>query len=212
MSLFTRIAATVKAGVEESISQIENHDAVIEASLKETREAASKARVRLGRVHKDGEKMRSRLDKLITDEQRWADRARSIADTDEQRALECVRRRRQCQSQIESLSEALVEHEAVESRLADSVRKIESRLQEVAEARNALRSRESVAQANRYLRNIDHNARSEIDDTLERWEIRVGADEFSSVSYDCVDSLEAEFSDEEEISSLRDELDDLRDA
>lgn len=55
MNLISRFSATLMAGVDKTVSQIENHDAVIEASLKESQRAAAQARVRLQRVTRDGE-------------------------------------------------------------------------------------------------------------------------------------------------------------
>lgn len=211
MGLFNRLAATVVAGIEESVNQIENHDAVIEASLKEARQAASKASVRLGRVKKDGEKMRSRLDKLIDEETRWAERARAVAATDEARALECVRRRRDCQQRIESTAVALQDQETLEQRLNDRLRQIESRLQEIAQTRNQLRSRESVAEANRHLRDMDADIGGDIDATLERWEVRVGVSEYADAANLDIDTLDAEFTSEEDAESLKAELEDLLD-
>jgi phage shock protein A len=47
MGLFKRISATVSATVGDAVSAMENHDAVVEASLHDMRRASEKAKTRL---------------------------------------------------------------------------------------------------------------------------------------------------------------------
>ena len=42
MSIIRRVTATLSANLDEAISRIENHDAVIAAALEETRDAAAR--------------------------------------------------------------------------------------------------------------------------------------------------------------------------
>ena len=55
MSIIRRLQATISAGLDNAVSQVENHDAVVEAALKDARTAAARARVRLARVQKEEE-------------------------------------------------------------------------------------------------------------------------------------------------------------
>ena len=49
MSIFKRLTATFSSRVDQMVSQIENHDAVVEVAIKESRQATAKAKVeRLG--------------------------------------------------------------------------------------------------------------------------------------------------------------------
>ena len=52
MSLFQRITATVTSHVDRAVSRVENHDAIVEAALRDTRQAAVRARVRLRRLQR----------------------------------------------------------------------------------------------------------------------------------------------------------------
>ena len=100
MSLLKRLSATIVSRVDQMVSQIENHDAVVEAAIRESRQAAAKARVRLSRVRGDGEKLQKRIAELRASQTQWTERARSVAADDRDRALECMRCRNECLAQI----------------------------------------------------------------------------------------------------------------
>src|SRR5688572_27160050 len=131
MNLFTRISATVTGTLDAAVSQVENHDAVVAVALKDTRAAVAKARVRLEQVRKDGHTMRTRLQELQRKQQLWTDRARSIAQQDEHKALECIARRNQCRDQLNQLTEALLRHDELEQKMAVNVDRMEQRMREL---------------------------------------------------------------------------------
>ena len=76
MSLFKRFSATVYSQLDQAIGQIENHDAVVDASVREARHASAKAKVRLARVRAGGQRLRAQLQAVLESEQTWIDRAR----------------------------------------------------------------------------------------------------------------------------------------
>lgn len=208
MSLFTRITATVASTVDKAVCRVEDHDAIVDASIKQTRKAASSARVRLARVNKDSVALKRRREELVAQELNWTDRAIRSAN-DEEKAIECLSRRKKCREEILRTEESLFKHAELESTLAANVSKIEQRLQEISEQRNLLRTRESVAQATRIIENIQGHDTSDIEQTFDRWETRVGETELSSGSISPGDDLEMTFSDEENRTELLLELDEL---
>ena len=209
MSLIKRISASVTSTVDRAVSRVENHDAIINAALKDTQHAAARSRVRLARVQKDGNNLRARRDELEAALIRWTDRARNVADTDEAKALECLRRRKECQGQLVSLADAIDKHEQLETRVSDNLKKIEARINEVAHQRNMMRSRQSVAEATRIVNNIEGVSYGEIEDTFDRWEINLGETEILMGSIQPGDRLDNEFLATESNDELRAELDDL---
>ena len=209
MSLIKRISASVTSTVDRAVSRVENHDAIINAALKDTQHAAARSRVRLARVQKDGNNLRARRDELEAAVIRWTDRARKVADTDEAKALECLRRRKECQGQLVSLADAIDKHEQLETRVSDNLKKIEARINEVAHQRNMMRSRQSVAEATRIVNNIEGVSYGEIEDTFDRWEINLGETEILMGSTQPSDRLDNEFLATESNDELRAELDDL---
>jgi len=167
MSLIRRISTSITSTVDRAVARVENHDAIINAALRDTQQAAARARVRLERVRKDGHNLTTRRANLEQAVVRWTDRARKVAAEDEARALECLRRRKDCETQLTNLRESIARHEELEARIADQVKKIEARIGEVAQQRNMMRSRQSVADAMRTINNVEGISYGEIEDTFE---------------------------------------------
>ena len=209
MSLIRRISTSISTSVDRAISRVENHDAVIDAALRDTQQAAARARVRLERVRKDGNHLRNRRQELQTAAERWTERAKSVAAEDEKKALECLRRRKECERQLVNLADSLAKHEELESRVAEQVKKIESRIGEVTHQRNMMRSRQSVADAMQAIHNIEGVSYGEVEDTFDRWEIRLGEAEIMTGAGSATDPLESAFLAEEDAAELKAELDDL---
>jgi phage shock protein A len=206
MSLFKRISATLFSRVDQAVSQIENHDAVIDASIRDARRVAAHAKVRLTRVRNDGQRLRAKLESLRQAEASWTERARACAGTDEDTALECLRRRRVCQRQSQELESTLDRHGELERRLTTEVQDLESRVSDISQQRNLMRTRQSAADALRSINAIDSTAAIDIDDTFERWEIQITEAELAAGHTDTTDNLERQFLKAEDREVLRAEL------
>ncbi len=206
MSLIRRISTSITSSVDRAVSKVENHDAIINAALRDTQQAAARSRVRLERVRKDGHSLKTRHANLLLAISRWTERAKSIGATDEAKALECLRRRKDCEMQLQNLELSIEKHEELESRIAEQVKKIEVRIGEVAQQRNMMRSRQSVAEAMRTINNIEGVSYGEIEDTFDRWEINLGETEILMGAHTTTDPLDSAFLAEEDTAELRAEL------
>ena len=209
MSLIRRISTSITSSVDRAVSKVENHDAIINSALRDTQQAAARSKVRLERVRKDGQSLKTRQETLIVAVSRWGERAKSVAASDEAKALECLRRRKDCEAQLHSLRDSIEKHDELESRIADQVKKIESRIGEVAQQRNMMRSRQSVAEAMRTINNIEGVSYGEVEDTFDRWEINLGETEIIMGAATMTDPLDTAFLTEEDTAELRAELTDL---
>ena len=206
MSLIRRISTSITSSVDRAVSKVENHDAIINAALRDTQHAAAKSRVRLERVRKDGNSLKRRYSDLQQAVVRWTERARNVAGEDEAKALECLRRRKECEAQSHNLRDSIEKHDELESRIAEQVKKIEARIGEVAQQRNMMRSRQSVAEAMRTVNNIEGVSYGEIEDTFDRWEINLGETEILMGAATLSDPLDSAFLAEEDTAELRAEL------
>ena len=211
MSLIRRISASITSSVDRAVSKVENHDAIINAALKETQRAAARSRVRLERVRKDGRALKTRRGELEVAVTRWTERAKKVAATDEAKALECLRRRKECQKQLQNLADSIEKHDELECRIVEQVKKIEARIGEVSHQRNMMRSRQSVAEAMRAIHNIEGVSYGEIEDTFDRWEINLGETEILTGACATGDPLDSAFLAEEDTVELRAELEELLD-
>ena len=209
MSLIRRISTTISSSVDRAVSKVENHDAIINAALRDTQQAAARSRVRLNRVQKDGHNLKTRRAALHQASLRWTERAKTVAGDDEAKALECLRRRNDCETQLRHLDDSIAKHDELEERISSQVKKIEQRVGEVAQQRNLMRSRQSVADAMRTINNVEGISYGEIEDTFDRWEINLGETEILTNTTTTVDPLESAFQAEEDTAELRAELEAL---
>ena len=210
MSLLKRIYATMSAHIDGVVSEIENHDAIVESAIRDNQRSLARAKVRFNRLQADGRRLRQRLDRLRTAEQQWSTRAKNNAESDEQIALQCLQKRRSCRQQIADLEQALTEHEAAENRLSRDISTLEERLHEINQQRNLMRTRESAAEAMRTFNAIKSCSGINIDETFEKWETRVLEAELASGDIQTTDDLEEQFIETEEIEDLKLELDALK--
>ena len=206
MSLIRRISTSITSTVDRAVSKVENHDAIINAALRDTQQAAARSRVRLERVRKDGHGLRTKQGNLEVAVKRWTERARTVAAEDEAKALECLRRKKECELQLRNLAESIAKHDELESRIAEQVKKIDARITEVSQQRNMMRSRQSVAEAMRTIHDVEGVSYGDIEDTFDRWEINLGEAEILTGSVSDSDALETAFIAEEEAEELRAEL------
>ncbi len=207
MKAIRRITTGLFANFDWAVTQIENHEALVNAAMREIQHAASKAKVQLTRVRQDGERMRQRLQAQREVEALWADRALRCGAIDQAKALECLRRRKRAQAEIAELEAQLGSHGRLEEDLTRDLETIEKRMEDLRRKRNGLRTRESTAEALAAFQSHDAGLIAELDDVFDRWEIKVG-------SYECLGSvrpsndhkLDEEFASAEEEEALKAEL------
>lgn len=212
MKLFSRISATVLAGVDKTVSHVENHDAVIEASIKETQRAAARAKVRLQRVKRDGDVLHSRQQSLKQKIEHWTTRAKENHESDRALALQCVARRKRCIAELQELETNLAQHTKLQESLTQSIVAIEKRAVEMSQQRNRMRSRESTAEAQRIISRVDRIDSGGVDDIFERWDISISESEINAGvanELDVVDTLDEQFNTAEAAIELETELDQL---
>ncbi|MFT4561425.1 MAG: phage shock protein A [Gammaproteobacteria bacterium] len=211
MGLFKRISATVSATVGDAVSAMENHDAVVDASLHDMRRASAKAKARHNRVSNDGARLRRKAAEFRANESRWIDRATQYADDDEEKALECLRRKNDCQRLATSCEETVRQHAELESRLKITIEKIDKRYQDLDQTRTMMRTRQSAADAFRTSEFLcGSNNFLNVDDTVERGEARITETEMGIGNDIEPNHFEKEFLDDEQRIALQIELDELK--
>ena len=206
MGLFKRITATFGASVENVVSRVEDHDAIIRSAIADSRRAAARARAQLGRVQRDGERLREQHRQVGEDISRWTSRALEVANADEDKALACIKRKQAAESRKAQLDVQLAEHHELEQRLTARINELESRVGEINRQRNAMRSRQSAAEAERIVQRIEGDGVLSTEETFERWEATLLETELTDPPVAESDPLEMEFVRKEEEESLRQSL------
>ncbi len=206
MSILKRLSATVVSSIDRVVGEIENNDAVIQASLIELRRKIAAARVRLAHVQRQQDRLVSQIQKRREDEQRWGERAVETAKTDESRALACMQRRQQCRIQAERLAEGLQQYQLTAEKLARGVQEGEERLAEMGQKHTLMRARQSTAEALYAASLAGDESLHQLEDSFDRWEIRILQEEMAVDSDEQSTPLDSEFSNSENEQVLRDEL------
>ena len=212
MSFIKRIHATLTGSLDQAISQIENQDAVVDAILKEARQALAKSKVRLTRVEQDSRVMHQELASLDEAVITWTQRAQRVGPDDQARALECLRQRKVASSNKSSLVVRITQHDVVSKRLASDVKQAEVRVTEMLNKQHLMRTRESAADALRSMNAVEQNMTDELSTTFERWEVKVTEAELLSGNEGYIsgpNAFEHDFISQEEEEALRLELAEL---
>jgi phage shock protein A len=209
MALWKRWSSGVLSSIDGFISQVENHEAQVTSSLCELDQGVARSKVQLARVGRDGATLRQSLAEEREAAVRWRERAKR--ETNDGRALECLRRAKRSETRCAELTTQQAEHARVEAQLKRDVRTLEQRATELRQQRNTMRTRQSRAEALVIVQGQGDLHGSEISEIFERWEIRVAESEIAS---GCVnptaDELEEEFDSAEAEADLKLELEALR--
>lgn len=206
MSIIRRLSATLASNIDRVVGEIENNDAVIQATLTELRKKVAAAKVRLAQVHRQEVNLNRQIEKRRADEQLWGERAVAAASTDEARALECIRRRQQCRQQAQRLEQGQQHYQLTAEKLARGVAEGEERLAEMGQKHTLMRARQSTAEALSAANQAGDDFLQQMEDGFDRWEVKILQEEMAVDSDDMLDPLDREFSNAENEQALRDEL------
>ena len=206
MSIIKRLSATLVSNIDRVVGEIENNDAVIQATLSEMRRKVATAKVRLAQVHRQGADLDREIRQRRKDEQLWGARALEVASTDEAKALECVRRRLQCRRQAEKLEQGQQHYQLTAEKLARGVQEGEERLAEMGQKHTLMRARQSTAEALHAANQAGDESLQQVEDSFDRWEVKILQEEMIMDSDDMLDPLDREFTHSENEQVLRDEL------
>ncbi|HEX5098899.1 MAG TPA: PspA/IM30 family protein [Polyangiaceae bacterium] len=209
MVRWKRFTSGFLSSIDGFIAQVENHEAQATSALRELEQGVGRAKVQLARVGRDGAALRQSFSEEQEGAVRWRERAKR--ESNETRALECLRRAKRSETRSIELNGQVAEHDRIEQQLKRDVQTLETKLVELRQQRNTMRTRQSRAEALVIVQGSGAVNSSEIGDIFERWEERVAESEVAS---GCVavtaDSLDEELTSAEEEAALKLELEALR--
>ncbi|RTZ62186.1 MAG: hypothetical protein DSZ32_00855 [Gammaproteobacteria bacterium] len=213
MSLFQRITATFTAGVDKAVSKIENHDALVEASVRQIRHNVAECKVRLARVQRENARVQEKLLELRDADSRWSARARKLGADEREKALACLKRSKACRAQIRHYTGHAEQQQVLEREMAAQLEQMQARLDEIRLTQSRMRSRGASAEVQRVAQQLTVTGADSLDDVFERWEIKLTEAEIRNGvtvdEFDLRDPLESEFVAVEEQAELNAELDAL---
>ncbi len=206
MSLFKRLSTTLFSRIDQVVGEIENHDAVIQASLNDMRKKVAEAKVRLGQVHREKEQLEQQSQELLENVRRWQQRAVECADVNEEKALECVSRSRFCEQKNARLRQAINQYAQTADKLGQDIESSEQHLGEMKQKLTLMRARQSTTSAISATSEMNNNVENQLDETFGRWEINISQTEMLVDQFEPTDVLERDFLAKEKEGDLRKEL------
>lgn len=209
MNLIKRITTSVSATLDSAVDQLENHDAIIDATIKQTRQAVAKTKARINTLRQQQHAYEAQLSEAQEQHALWTQRATRLADKEQDKALQCLSRRNQCQNDIDRLSTLIDQQKTLIRDVSLNLGKLQLKMDEMSQKHNLMRSRQAVADVNRA---VGRASREEsVNDTFERWESIVMEHEMAVSDVCARDPLDAEFSEIESEAELLAQLAELTD-
>ncbi len=206
MSIFKRLSATVASRIDQVVGEIENHDAVAQATVNDMRKKVAEAKVRLGQLRREQDRVNKQMLEQQQNAERWRKRAIEVAATDENKALECVNRRRHCQQQVARLEQSVTQYQQGADKLTSDISTAEQRLAEVQQKVALMRARQSTSSALHATSDSNVDVTRFLEDTFDRWEINLTQAEMTIDTSPLADPMEHAFIKAEEQETLRNEL------
>ncbi len=206
MSIFKRLSTTLVSRIDNVVGEIENHDAVIQASLNEMRKKIAQAKVNLAQIYREEAKLKQQIEELNHKQQKWRERAISCAASDEAKALTCLQKRQHCQQESARLKQTLETYQLTSQKLAQDISDSEAHIAEKQQKHNLMRARQSSSAAlNASNKSLDDYA-CQLDGSFDRWEVKISQSEMCHDTHSTIDPVENDFITQEQQQELRQEL------
>lgn len=210
MNFFKKIWLTVGASADSFAGKIENQEAIADGIIKEVEDALVNVRSELLKTRNEVSRLEKTVNQQRKEKERWTERAKKTAESDREKALQCVRFIKTSEQRIADNEQELLEISTVEKELLLNLSEGEKRLSELRRKKRILVSRQSRAEASNMAKSAGGNIFGEADDLFTRWEAKVGRTEGIKDQSSTEEELMAlEFSSEEEKDELNDLLNDL---
>lgn len=206
MHIFKRLWLSIGASADSFAGKLENQEAIAEGIIGEMEEALVKVRSELLKTRNELGRLEKNLGQQKKEHERWTERAKKSADSDREKALQCVRFIKAAQKRVTDIEYEIAEIRKVEKELLINLSDGEERLSELRRKKRILSSRQSRAEATQMARTAGGSIFGEAEDLFTRWEAKVGRTEGIKEQTSTEEELMAmEFATEEE----RDELNNL---
>jgi phage shock protein A len=211
MSILKRLSTTLISRIDRVVTEIENHDAVIQAALDEMNSKMAKAKIALNQACRERDRIKAELETQRHNVHRWQERAIICAKTDESKALECLRRSHRSRDQAAALQKSLGEYTRSIEKMTGNIQSSAQRLNEMKQRLTLMRAKQATSKVGATVRSPCCDSESIAEDTFNRWEMHINHDDIpldcaANAAEDTVDELEHEFITQEQQDDLHNEL------
>ena len=207
MHTFKRLFATLTAGFDSFIDQVENHEAVAEAVVADVRRQAARLKVQINRLDTHIRRLNEQRQQALDEAEQWRERALRVAEDDDRRGLYCARQYRDAETRAGQLASQISEHTGLRDNVQRELAAVEDKLNELQMRKTLLSSRSAHAQSSKVAAGVAF-AEEDAEGVFERWETQIAQNEYLTAVHapGPVDPLRTEFEEEERDASLREQL------
>ena len=152
---------------------MEDHEAIVDATIRDSKKATARATFKLKKMCADNQQLISRIAELRQQSDKWEARALGSHEDNQSDAIKCIAERNRCTDKIDTLSTRLSRQQELEVRARESVNRLIERTDSLTSKRSELSSRAATARATEIVDRLEGEDGLNIHDTLERWEERV---------------------------------------
>jgi len=195
MNLIKRLTTSISASLDTAVNQMENHDAIVDAGIKQTRKAVARTRARVNALRQQQTVYERQQKEAKEQHALWTERAKSLAVSDQDKALQCVSRRNQFSAEVKRLANSAEQQKELIRDVDNNLQKLHSKLDDMVHKHSLMRSRQTVADVNRVVAHVGQN--QNLNDTFERWESTVLEHELAISDVCTHDPLEFQLSEQE---------------
>lgn len=209
MRFFKRLSVSVQSALDQAISQFENHEAIIDSALQESRGAIARLKVQHTQLQRELRDMDRQLEQLAQDRMTWLARAKSSANGDEAQAIACLERRDRCDEQADQLRQQREQAAALAFRLDKKITKLERKLVADQQRLREYRGRDLVNAGEGGVNWAGADS-TDLDQAFAQWDVEITDKELRHRAVDVEgperDPLEERLVREERFASYRAEL------
>jgi phage shock protein A len=210
MSSLKRIFVSIKSQIDHVADDFENHEALAAAAIQDLQAIAGKTNLHLHRISKLSAQYQKQLAEQQEQARLWSERAIQSRETDEQTALQCVKRLRRVQKQVAVLEQQLQQNTAQEEKIRSDLGAIQEQLQDLKNKKEILAARQNRASVKDALYDKRGHSLQDVQNVFDRWEGSVVSSEFDTPEPLLeIDTLAKDFEQAEDELALKMMLDEL---
>lgn len=191
MSGFKRTITSLFYKVDQVVSEIENHDALIQSAIREQQTKLVAARVECSRINKRSNQLRTEIQELEVKRDKWEQRAvlestkestkgDSGQDVNKERALACVQQAQSLTEQMSRLSHMSDQYGVAVEKMTAEINTAAQELDGLKQKHQFMRARQATADALGRFGDIGSTRLDNVETSFDRWEVKIGHADLTS--------------------------------
>jgi len=210
MGIFGRMSDILKANINELIDKAEDPEKMMDQMIREMQEQLREAKIEVAKAIADEKRMEQQLKQNHVQVQSWESKAMlALKKGDENLATEALKQKKSYDQLVTSIQPQWEQQNQLSSKLKDSLRALESKIDEARRKKDILGARQKRAEAQKKIQEVmtglsDRSAFATFD-RMEKKVMEVEAQADAAVELESV-SLDDQFKALEAGSDVQDEL------